>query len=190
MDLKKVTEVFERDVNLSYKLLRYSNSAAFKRRAEISTIKQALVVLGIEELKRFLSVLFTAQVASDKPPELMRLCLTRAKFAELLSEQAGQYQESSKAFLTGMLSLIDGILDQSMESVLDKLPLSEEIKLAILKREGRLAEYLGLVEAYEIAQWQKAKEIQDKLSLNADEIPTAYHDALQWANLQMDAMSK
>lgn len=190
MDLKKVTEVFERDVNLSYKLLRYSNSAAFKRRAEISTIKQALVVLGIEELKRFLSVLFTAQVASDKPPELMRLCLTRAKFAELLSEQAGQYQESSKAFLTGMLSLIDGILDQSMESILEKLPLSEEIKLAILKREGRLAEYLGLVEAYEKAKWNEANEIQAQLKLNADEIPTAYHDALQWANIQMDAMSK
>ncbi|MFY8349899.1 EAL and HDOD domain-containing protein [Pseudoalteromonas sp. SSM20] len=190
MDLKKVTEVFERDVNLSYKLLRYSNSAAFKRRAEISTIKQALVVLGVEELKRFLSVLFTAQVASDKPPELMRLCLTRAKFAELLSEQAGQYQESSKAFLTGMLSLIDGILDQSMESILEKLPLSEEIKLAILKREGRLAEYLGLVEAYEKAKWNEANDIQAQLKLNADEIPTAYHDALQWANIQMDAMSK
>ncbi|MDE3271141.1 EAL and HDOD domain-containing protein [Pseudoalteromonas sp. G4] len=190
MDLKKVTEVFERDVNLSYKLLRYSNSAAFKRRAEISTIKQALVVLGVEELKRFLSVLFTAQVASDKPPELMRLCLTRAKFAELLSEQAGQYQESSKAFLTGMLSLIDGILDQSMESILEKLPLSEEIKLAILKREGRLAEYLGLVEAYEKAMWNEANEIQAQLKLNSDEIPTAYHDALQWANIQMDTMSK
>lgn len=190
MDLKKVTEVFERDVNLSYKLLRYSNSAAFKRRAEISTIKQALVVLGAEELKRFLSVLFTAQVASDKPPELMRLSLTRAKFAEILSEQAGQYQESSKAFLTGMLSLIDGILDQSMESVLEKLPLSEEIKLAILKREGRLAEYLGLVEAYEKAMWDEANEIKAQLKLNADEIPAAYHDALQWANIQMDAMSK
>ena len=190
MDLKKVTQVFERDVNLSYKLLRYTNSAAFKRRAEISTIKQALVVLGIEELKRFLSVLFTAQVSSDKPPELMRLSLTRAKFAELLAEQAQQYQETSKAFLTGMLSLIDGILDQKMETILEKLPLSQEIKEAILKSEGRLADYLSLVEAYEQAKWQEANEIKARLNLDSDKIPTAYHDALQWANLQMDAMSK
>lgn len=190
MDLKKVTQVFERDVNLSYKLLRYSNSAAFKRRAEISTIKQALVVLGIEELKRFLSVLFTAQVASDKPPELMRLCLTRAKFAEKLSEQAGNYRESSKAFLTGMLSLIDGILDQSMEAILEKLPLSQEIKHAILDREGPLADYLSLVEAYEQAQWDRANELKAQLKLDANEIPAAYHDALQWANIQMSAMSK
>ena len=88
-----------------------------------------------------------------------------------------------------MLSLIDGILDQSMDAILEKLPLSEEIKLAILKREGRLADYLGLVEAYEQAKWQEANEIQTKLNLNADDIPTAYHDALQWANLQMEAMS-
>ena len=65
MDLKKITDVFERDVNLSYKLLRYSNSAAFARRAEISTIKQALIVLGANEIKKLLSLLFAAQVSAD-----------------------------------------------------------------------------------------------------------------------------
>ena len=71
MDLKKITDVFERDVNLSYKLLRYSNSAAFARRAEISTIKQALIVLGANEIKKLLSLLFAAQVSADKPVELI-----------------------------------------------------------------------------------------------------------------------
>lgn len=190
MDLKKITEVFERDVNLSYKLLRYTNSAAFKRRAEISTIKQAIVVLGAEELKKFLSVLFTAQVASEKPPELMRLALTRAKFAELLAEAGGDHRETSKAFLTGMLSLIDGIVDQEMPVILEKLPLSNEIKNAILEREGKLAAYLTLVEAYEQANWDAAAQIKQQLGLNNDEIPDAYHDAVNWANTQMAAMSK
>ena len=106
MDLNKITQVFQRDVHLSYKLLRYSNSAIFKRRTEIETIKQALVVLGQAELKKFLSLLFTSQISSDKPAELMRMSMTRARFAEGLAELHGKV-DTAKAFLTGLMSLMD-----------------------------------------------------------------------------------
>ena len=189
INLKKITEVFERDVNLSYKLLRYTNSAAFKRRAEISTIKQALVVLGAEELKKFLSVLFAAQVSSNKPIELMSLSLTRARFAELIAQSHGQMKDTAMAFLAGMLSLIDAILDETMENALAKLPLSNEIKDALLKDEGVLAEYLQLVKHYEKANWESANTIIEQLKLNPKEVPDAYHDAVQWANTQLAAIS-
>ncbi|MDP4982572.1 EAL and HDOD domain-containing protein [Pseudoalteromonas tunicata] len=189
INLRKITEVFERDVNLSYKLLRYTNSAAFKRRAEISTIKQALVVLGAEELKKFLSVLFTAQVSSNKPIELMSLSLTRARFAELLAQSHGQMKDTAMAFLAGMLSLIDAILDETMESALSKLPLSNEIKNALLNNEGVLAQYLALVKLYEQANWTDAATLIEQLKLDPKEVPDAYHDAVQWANLQLQAVS-
>jgi len=185
LNLKKITDVFERDVNLSYKLLRYSNSAAFKRRAEISTIKQALIVLGSEEIKRFLSLLFAAQVAADKPAELIRLSLTRARFAELLAISHGQLRDTGMAFLTGMMSLMDAILDEDMPSVMGKLPLTNEIKGALLHDEGLLATYLRLVKFYEQADWESAKEIQQQLGLKPEEVPDAYHDALNWSNEQM-----
>ena len=185
LNLRKITEVFERDVNLSYKLLRYSNSAAFKRRAEISTIKQALIVLGSEEINRFLSLLFAAQVAADKPAELIRLSLTRARFAELLAISHGKMRDTGMAFLTGMMSLMDAILDEDMPSVMNKLPLTIEIKDALLKDEGLLATYLKLVKFYEQANWEKAKEIQQQLGLKPEEVPDAYHDALSWSNDQM-----
>ena len=185
LNLRKITEVFERDVNLSYKLLRYSNSAAFKRRAELSTIKQALIVLGSEEIKRFLSLLFAAQVAADKPAELIRLSLTRARFAELLAISHGKMRDTGMAFLTGMMSLMDAILDEDMPSVMNKLPLTIEIKDALLKDEGLLATYLKLVKFYEQANWEKAKEIQQQLGLKPEEVPDAYHDALSWSNDQM-----
>lgn len=185
LNLKKITEVFERDVNLSYKLLRYSNSAAFKRRAEISTIKQALIVLGSEEIKRFLSLLFAAQVAADKPAELIRLSLTRARFAELLAISHGKFRDTGMAFLTGMMSLMDAILDEEMSSVMNKLPLANDIKVALLKDEGLLASYLRLVKQYEQANWQNANEIQQALGLKPEEVPDAYHDAVNWANEQM-----
>jgi EAL and modified HD-GYP domain-containing signal transduction protein len=187
IDLKKITDVFERDVNLSYKLLRYSNSAAFARRAEISTIKQALVVLGANEIKKLLSLLFAAQVSADKPVELIRLSLTRARFGELLAISHGQLKDTGMAFLTGMMSLMDAILDESMDSVMQKLPLSNEIKRALLNDEGLLAKYLKLVKFYEQANWQAANKITKELNLG-DKVPDAYHEALSWVNEQMKLM--
>jgi len=72
VDLNSITSVFERDVSLSYKLLRYANSPTFRRRNEISTIKQALVILGSGELKRFLGLMFAVNVNPDKPSELIK----------------------------------------------------------------------------------------------------------------------
>jgi EAL and modified HD-GYP domain-containing signal transduction protein len=189
MDLAKITMIFERDVNLSYKLLRYSNSAVFKRRSEIETIKQALVVLGQLELKKFLSVLFTAQVSSEKPAELMRLAMTRAKFAEGIATMHRK-TDIAKAFLTGMMSLMDAILDEPMTSVMSKLPLSKDIKDALVENEGILAEYLGLVKCYEQAMWQAANVAIEKLGLDAKLLPDAYHEAVQWANEQMRALGE
>ncbi|MEJ2913065.1 EAL and HDOD domain-containing protein [Pseudoalteromonas sp. C12FD-1] len=189
MDLKKITDVFERDVNLSYKLLRYSNSAAFARRAEINTIKQALIVLGANEIKKLLSLLFAAQVSADKPVELIRLSLTRARFGELLAISHGQFKDTGMAFLTGMMSLMDAILDESMESVMQKLPLSTEIKAALLNDEGLLAKYLNLVKYYEHAEWEAANNIAKELNLGG-EVADAYHESLAWVNEQMQLMVK
>ncbi|MGI5309592.1 EAL and HDOD domain-containing protein [Rheinheimera sp. WS51] len=188
IDLRKITQVFERDVNLSYKLLRYSNSAIFKRRAEVETIKHALVVLGQAELKKFLSLLFASQINSDKPAELMRMSMTRARFCEELAAIQGK-TDSSKAFLTGLMSLMDAILDESIESVMEKLPLASEIKQALTEKKGILAGFIALIEAYESAHWKNANIIIEKLGLEKDKVPTAYHTAVQWANEQMKALA-
>ncbi|WNO60712.1 EAL and HDOD domain-containing protein [Rheinheimera sp. MMS21-TC3] len=188
IDLRKITQVFERDVNLSYKLLRYSNSAIFKRRAEVETIKHALVVLGQAELKKFLSLLFASQINSDKPAELMRMSMTRARFCEELAAIQGR-TDTSKAFLTGLMSLMDAILNESIESVMDKLPLASEIKLALTEKKGILAGFIALIKAYEAAHWRNANIIIEKLGLEKDKVPNAYHTAVQWANEQMKALA-
>lgn len=187
IDLNAITSVFERDVHLSYKLLRYTNSAVFKRRTEIATIKQALVVLGHTELKRFLSVLFTAQVGSSKPAELMRLAMTRARFAEDIARLTG-FAEVSKAFLTGMMSLMDAILDEPMSSVMNKLPLSKDIKDALIDGIGPMAQFLQLIRFYEQAAWDDANAQIQLLKLDHQSVPDAYHTAVQWANEQMKAL--
>lgn len=189
IDLVKITEVFKRDVTLSYKLLRYSNSAIFRRRAEIETIKHALVVLGQAELKKFLSLLFTAQISTDKPAELLRMAMTRACFAEGLAGLSSNVPQD-KAYLTGMMSLMDAILDEPIQSVMEKLPLAAEIKVALVERSGVLATYISLIECYENADWEQATQLINTLKLPANKIPDTYHHAVQWANEQMKALGE
>jgi len=184
LDLNSITSVFERDVSLSYKLLRYANSAIFKRRNEISTIKQALVILGSGELKRFIGLMFAVTANPDKPSELINMAMTRAKFCELVAHDIRSQLDISIAFLTGLLSMIDAILDEEMATILDKLPLSEEIKNPLLTKKGVMAALIKLVEFIEQAQWDKTTVVIEKLKLDKDKVSEHYNQAVAWADEQ------
>jgi EAL and modified HD-GYP domain-containing signal transduction protein len=184
LDLNSITNVFQRDVSLSYKLLRYANSAIFKRRSEISTIKQALVILGSGELKRFIGIMFAVTANPDKPSELINLAMTRAKFCELVAQDIRSQLDISIAFLTGLLSMIDAILDEEMETVLDKLPLSKDIKDPLLTKKGVMAALIKLVEFIEQADWDKTTLVMEKLKLDKDKVVEHYSQAVAWADEQ------
>ncbi len=184
LDLSSITSVFERDVSLSYKLLRYANSAIFKRRSEVSTIKQALVLLGSSELKRFLGLMFAVTANPDKPTELIKLAMTRAKFCELVAHDMNSRLDDSIAFLTGLLSMIDAILDEELDVVLAKLPLAAEIKEPLLTRKGVMAAVIKLVEFIEHAQWDKTNIVIEKLKLDKEQAAKHYNEALAWADEQ------
>jgi EAL and modified HD-GYP domain-containing signal transduction protein len=184
LDLNNITKVFERDVSLSYKLLRYANSAIFKRRNEISTIKQALVILGSGELKRFIGLMFAVTANPNKPSELINLAMTRAKFCELVAHNSNLQLDISIAFLTGLLSMIDAILDEEMATVLEKLPLSQEIKDPLLTEKGLMAAIIKLIELIEQAHWDKTNIVIEKLQLDKDKVVEYYNQSLAWADEQ------
>ena len=184
LDLASITSVFERDVTLSYKLLRYANSAIFKRRNEISTIKQALVTLGSEELKRFLGLIFASNINPDKPSELINAAMVRAKFCELMASEVKPPIDNSIAFLTGLLSLIDAIVDEELASILSKLPLAQEIKDTLLTRKGPMAALIMLLEFIERAEWSKTAAVRATLDLENDDVIKSYNEAIAWADEQ------
>lgn len=187
-DLEKSVQVFESDVNLSFKLLRYAQSPLFKRRSEISTIKQAVVMLGHDELKRFASLMFSAQFSNDKPAELTVMSLLRARFCESVANLPGQSEDKSSAFLVGLLSLIDAMLDAELVELLEKLPLAETIKETLCNKKGKLALYLHLVCAFEQADWKQAQKIADHLALELDSVEGQYKEALAWVDERLDLM--
>jgi len=189
LDLTSITSVFERDVTLSYKLLRYANSAIFRRRSEVSSIKQALVILGSQELKRFMGLMFAVNVNPDKPTELINSAMARAKFCELVAKDISVPVDTSIAFLTGLLSLIDAILDEKLEIVLEKLPLAQEIKEPLLTKKGVLAELILLLTFIEHAQWDKTAIVMKKLGIEKEQVIKDYNQALAWADEQSKMMN-
>jgi EAL and modified HD-GYP domain-containing signal transduction protein len=187
LDLASITSVFERDVTLSYKLLRYANSAIFKRRTDISTIKQALVILGSAELIRFLGLIFAANINPGKPSELINAAMTRAKFCDLMASEIKSPLDSSIAFLTGLLSLIDAIVDEDLAHILTKLPLAQEIKDTLLTRKGDMAALIMLLEFIERAEWSKTNVVMTKLGLTKANVLKSYNEAIAWADEQKRA---
>jgi EAL and modified HD-GYP domain-containing signal transduction protein len=179
-NVDKVAKAFEMDVSLSFKLLRYTQSPIFKREKEISTIKQAIVVLGNQELRRFVSLLFATKYAEGKPQVLTALSLVRARFCESVTVLTSQNQEQSSAFLVGLLSLLDAMLDSTLEDLLDALPLSEHIKTSLTKNEGTLALYLKLVTCFEQGDWNSAEKISKQLKLDKDDTASKYQEAVNW----------
>ncbi len=187
VNLPKITQVFERDINLSYKLLRYANSSTFRRVTEISTIKQAIIVLGHLELKKFISLIFSAQVNDSKPDELLKMSMVRARFCEQLAVSE-KSQDVGMAFLTGMMSLIDAILDESIEKVMEQLPLANDIKTALINNEGKLAEFLKLAKTYERGDWEAEREVEHSLNIPNVNIPEIYASAINWADEQISVL--
>jgi len=182
LDINKISAVFAVDPGLTYKLLRFINSPTYGSSQEITSLKHALAYIGQVELKKFIALLALSDLSSDKNPELMRLSLARAKFCEQVALCRFESENPPKAFLTGILSLIDGILDHELEYVLDVLPVHAEIKSALRNEQCDLANYLLLVKNIESGLWQESETIAEKIELDSEVCFQAYKDSLSWAD--------
>jgi c-di-GMP-related signal transduction protein len=169
------------DVSMSYKLLCYINSAYLNRVNEITSIRQALTLLGEREIRRFISLIVISELASEKPDELVRISIIRARFCELLGQAGGEDVDVSEFFIMGLFSLMDAMLDSSMESILENLPLPERVKTALTGGHGILSPYLTLVKNWERGSWKEVKQLALDIGVGSDSIPAFYLDAVEWA---------
>ena len=185
-DIGEIENLIAPDVSLAYKLLRYINSAFFAKAQKISSIQQALIYMGEAEIRRFVSLVAMSNLAQGKPGELIRAACVRGKFCELLGNVIQQQVEPSELFTLGMFSLIDAILDQSMENVMKELPLSNDIKTALIDRKGRLVGYLLLVETYEKGQWDQMVKVAQIMKIQEEKLPELYLEACKWSNTFMN----
>ena len=186
VDFNRVEQIIVSDVSLSYLLLRYVNTAAHRTIEPISSFKQALVYLGEDKIKMFVSAVATAHAAIDKPRELYSLSLQRARMCEMLAESSSQSLIKNKAFMTGMFSLLDALLDNSLEQLLGLLPLEPEIQDALLNHQGQLGLMLALLNAYEQADWAQVSACCQALGIKEERVAKCYRQALQWSSQYLD----
>lgn len=162
-----------KDPELVLRLLKIVNSVRFSITRKINSINEAIIVLGIDELKKWAILISTTQ-NSTAACELTREALTRARMCEKLANEYG-ISNSSTAFMTGMLSGIDAMLNFELEEIMQQLPISAEISQALLHNEGILGELLSDVKNYMTGNWDEI--IKQALMLKLSE---ARDESLQW----------
>jgi len=175
-----IEDIIKRDVSLSYKLLKLINSAAFRVSATVTSIKQALVRLGFTEIRKFMYLVLLYDICEDKPDELVRNALVRAKFGDYLSSKFVGKVELGEIYLMELFSSIDAMLNRPMNEVMEELPLSQHVKSALRGEKNMYQDIHQLISCYEKGNWQKYYEYLDKLKISDEGVAEYFLLALDW----------
>ncbi|MCL2627155.1 MAG: diguanylate cyclase [Oscillospiraceae bacterium] len=181
MDFKEISAVIASDVALSYKLLRILNSAAVGLR-NVSSISTAVSYMGEESLKKWIAVLALRGIAEDKPLELVRMSLIRARFGELLAPCFRIKRNPQQVFMVGMLSLLHIAMDMTKEELLEDIPVTEEIRSSLLTRTGIYSDLLRFYENYEYANWDAVSQFVEENQLDSTMVSDTYIASVKWYN--------
>jgi c-di-GMP-related signal transduction protein len=172
IEIHQLETLVSRDVALSYRLLRYINSAFFGLRREVDSISRALILLGVENVKRWATLSIFAGV-EEKPRELIETALVRARFCELVGEG-----NRDQLFTLGLFSVVDALMDAPMEDVLTSMPFPEDMVAALSERKGPKGELLATALSFE----------RGDFSPPLDRFGAAYVEALAWATNAADEL--
>ncbi len=180
IDFEQLEAQVRSDAALSIKLLRYLNSAGMGVRREVTSIRQAMVLLGERPLRRWIALLAVASLSEDRSPQVMTTALVRALFCEGLGARWTPTPRDGEAFFVGLLSLADAMTGRPMSDVLGALAVTENVKGALLG-EGPLASMLRLATAYERGDWGPAVIEGRRHGLDETSVATAYEEAMSRA---------
>jgi EAL and modified HD-GYP domain-containing signal transduction protein len=178
-DVQQLEAAILREPSLCYRLLRYLNSAAFGL-FPVRSIRHALSLLGQHEIQKWISIVVMISIASDKPGELIASALTRARICEVLAPHCGE--QAAEAFMVGVMSLMDAILDCPMDVVVSQLPLTNACKSALRGGSDRLGRLLRLSVACERVAWEEISDISAELAFDEGIVWEAFRQACEWSS--------
>lgn len=177
-DLTKAADIISRDTALVVELLKMVNHIAIN--SEVTSIRHAAAILGQKELKRWINTVITKELCADRPNEISRLSLLRAKFAECLAPYFGLQAKSSELFLMGLFSVLDIILNLPIEEALAKVNVSKEIGDALIQKKGDFARIYDFILCYENADWQEVSRQLIVENITVNQVYEAYIEAVCW----------
>lgn len=182
VDIKEIEAVLKQDVALSFKLLRYINSAGFGLAVEIQSFRHAVTMLGYDNLNRWLSLLLVTSSKDAAAPALMQAAIARGRFMELAGKGCIEKNELDNLFIAGAFSLLDILLGVLMETALADMNLPGPISEALISGEGPYAPFLQLALASEKADYVAFAAKAEELQLSTEAVNRAQLEALRFAD--------
>jgi len=186
-DLGDIADTIGRDPSLSISLLRFINTVMPR---QIESIRNAVAILGQKEVKRWATAALSIQLAEDRPSEITKLSLIRARFAENLASAFNMGVFSPSLFIMGLFSLLDVILERPMEEAVKEVAIEESVKAALVDKSGDLYKVLKFIRAYEHAHWDSIAIQMVKYDLELEDVTKAFIDALVWYKALLDAIGE
>ena len=177
-DLTDAADVIGKDPALVISLLEIVNRMALN--SEITSIRHAAAMLGQKELKRWINTAVTKELCADKPSEIVRLVMIRAKFAENLAPEFELAMQAPELFIMGLFSALDIMLGKTMDEALKMVQVSKKVKDALLDNQGDFAKVLEFIKRYEDADWTEISRLLVLGNIDMDKVYTAYLGALRW----------
>ncbi|HIY38090.1 MAG TPA: HDOD domain-containing protein [Candidatus Agathobaculum merdigallinarum] len=185
-DIQEIEQIISMDVTLSYSLLKLSNSAYFARRTKTTSIQQAIMTLGLNQLKRWVYLLSAGDEAEDDltdSEEFIKISFMRASFAsELQRYIRNPVLTRSEAYLLGMFSTLEYLIDAPMEEILADIPMVDELRDALLYHTGSGGKLLDLVISYEKANWKNITDNAEALGIPSNQLTTIYFNCMEEVN--------
>jgi EAL and modified HD-GYP domain-containing signal transduction protein len=181
-DLDAIEELLRHDPALSFQILRYLNSAAFSLRSRVTSIRQAVFLLGQAGLRTWATVVILADAGSERPLELIVTSVARGRFCELAGLASGLQGRQQELSMLGLFSLIDAIVGRPLNEMLDAVQLPTDVAAAIRGEPGELTDVLNLARAYERADWLTVEELVARVGLEASDVPAMYLESVAWGN--------
>ncbi|MDD3350692.1 MAG: HDOD domain-containing protein [Eubacteriales bacterium] len=177
---EKIADIIQKDLGLSYKLLKISNSVIYGALYPIKSIKQALARFGTANLRQWTHLLLLQDIRTKENMELVKTSIIRGRMLSLLSEKTGMAQKEPDYFITGIFASLDSLLNDKMENIMKQLPLEEEVKQALLGEENEMRKALDSVLSYEKGSWEETDCFVKKHSLTEGLYTDLYFEALKW----------
>lgn len=183
-DFQSIVVAIESDVAMSLETVRLVNSAYFARRYKIYSVKQAIVTLGIEGVRKWVTLSTLTKLGKNKPDVLVSSSLIRSKFMEQIAKALGQSRRAPEFYMLGLFSLLDALTGCPFEQVLGNLNIAEEVKSVLLQaeKESTLARAYALMMSYERGHWDEASGYAKALGLPMSAVADIYISSLRWYN--------
>lgn len=181
-----ITEIIKADVNLTHRLLLTTKQKKNQSENLVKDIKQSLVFMGFQQIRRWINILILRDLATDKPDELARISLVRARFGELIARNSSFNSRSNEIYGMLLFSSLDALVDLPMDEALADISLSKDVKDALISNKGPLSPFIELVYSYQEGEFDKVGEFAEELNISTDSLNTYYIDAIIHSKMTED----